>query len=114
MEKIVRKIKLPVEAGRKFAREGLLYEAAYRYGQAAAMINTLYNLHASGAIVIDDVTQGVLAPLRQRLLLMAESLAISGGNGRHHHKIGASESDAKRSLFRVLDMLFEDIQGIGV
>lgn len=112
MEKSVRQIKLLVEAGRKYASEGLLYEAAYRYGQAATIINTLYSLHASGTIVIDSATQSVLAPLRQKLMLMVESLTIAAGNGRHH-KMGSKESVAKQSLLRVLDLLVEDVQGIG-
>jgi hypothetical protein len=105
----LRLIKQAIAAGRKYSREGLLYEAAYRYGQAAAMIAMLYAQHAAGEIVIDELTQSILAPLRQRLELMVESLARSAGNG--HHKMGSRESGARESLLRVIEMLIEDVRG---
>jgi hypothetical protein len=108
MEEIFKLIRGAVEAGRRFAKEGLPYEAAYRYGQAAAMIAMLYTQHESGFVVLDDVTQSVLAPLREKLEVMVESLSRSSGNGRH--KLSSKESDAKRSLHDVIGMLVEDVR----
>lgn len=109
MEQIVRLIRGTVEAGRRFAKDGLLYEAAYRYGQAAAMIAMLYAQHSAGLIVLDDVAQSILVPLHQKLELMVESLSKSAGNGRH--KLGSEESDARRSLHGVIGMLMDDVRG---
>ncbi len=99
------------EAGREFAKKGLLYEAAYRYGQAAAMIRLLYAQHADGVIVLDDATQALLAPILQKLDLMAESLSVSAGNGKKA-KLGEN-SAAREHLWNVIGMLLEDIRSMG-
>lgn len=110
MEDIVRIVRQAVESARRLAKDGLLYEAAYRCGQASAMIGMLYALHADGIVSLDEEAQGALARLRQRLERLADSLAITAGNGRH--KMGSAESAAKKGLRRVVEMLREDVQAV--
>lgn len=106
METILLMIGKTIEIGRRFGKEELLYEAAYKYGQAVAMISMLYAQHAAGIIRLDDKLQSMLAPMHQKLELIVESLSRSAGNG---HKLGARKSEARKSLLGVIEMLREEV-----
>ena len=98
-------------SGRSYAKRGLLYEAAYRYGQAVAMISMLYLLHGEEILALGPEEQQYLAGLNEQLAVLTLSLSRSAGNGRH--KMGGVDSDskekAKESLVRVIGMLEKDI-----
>lgn len=111
MEEAMRLISRTAQSGRSFAKRGLLYEAAYRYGQAAAMMGMLYVLHGQDLLKLAPAVQEGLARLHEKVAILAASLGHSAGNGRH--KMGSADSDARESLIRTIGMLQEDLQSLG-
>jgi len=110
MDQIIHNIRIIIDAGRRYAKQGLLYEAAYKYGQAAALISMLYALHTSGELKLDPAIQSFLAIWHQKLEMQVQSLSHSAGNG-HYTKMGAKAHSPKESLHNVIHMLLEDVQG---
>lgn len=110
MDEAIKQIRRIIESGRAFSKRGLLYEGAYRYGQASALINQLYMLHGKELLKLEPAAQQFLARLHEQTAILAESLGRSAGNGRH--KIGDANADARESLHSVLVMLQDDIEGI--
>ena len=108
MNELMKMVRELVESGRKYARSGLLYEAAYRYGQAVAAINTVYLLHSSDVLKLSDDVQRSLAQMREKLVIMADGLQRSAGNGKH--KLSGPAASARESLHRVIDMLQKDLR----
>lgn len=108
MKEAIRLLGQIVDSGRSYAKRGLLYEAAYRYGQAVAMINMLYILHQEEVLKLSASEQSVMAQLHEKLDVMSISLGKSAGNG--HHKLSGAESDAKQSLLEVMSLLREDLE----
>jgi hypothetical protein len=91
---------------KKFTKNGLLYEAAYKYGQIAAMLNLIYMQHADSIIALSDEQQAQLARARQTAELMVESLSQISGNG---HGTLSGKHSPRHALKAVLEMLKEDI-----
>jgi len=111
MQTVIRLILQTFMAGKRYARNGLLYEAAYHYGQTLAMIKVVYLLHGEEVLKLSHHDQQKLAELHASMETLAMSLRISAGNGRH--KMGSAESEAKESLLRVIEMLEEDLRLLG-
>lgn len=109
MKEAIKLISRLVDSGRSYAKRGLLYEAAYRYGQALAAMNVLYTLHSEEVVHLDPAVQSFLAQTQEKLVALSMSLERSAGNGRH--KIGDANADAKQSLLRVIEVLHEDLEG---
>lgn len=106
MKEILRVIGVIFSAGQKYAKNGLLYEAAYKYGQAVAMLNLLYLQHTSSVIKLTEAEQAALSGMRQKLEAMVISLSHSAGNGKHHMSGAAKPID---ELHSVLETLTEDV-----
>lgn len=106
MKEIMKLIGAIFGAGQKYAKGGLLYEAAYKYGQAVAMMNLLYLQHTSGVIELTKAEQAALSGMRQKLETMVVSLNHSAGNGKHHLSGATKPSDA---LHSVLGNLTDDV-----
>lgn len=106
MDDVIKFLWSMFRVAKKFAKNGLLYEAAYKYGQIVAMLNLLYMQHAAGIISLSDEQQGQLARGRQNAELMVEALIRSAGNG--HHGLSGKQSH-RTELRAVLEMLKEDI-----
>src|SRR4029077_13841925 len=108
MEEAMKLIARMAASGRAYGRRGLLYEAAYRYGQCVSMLNMLYLLHSQEVIKLPPAIQNELARLHEKVAALSMSLGRSAGNGRH--KLGDADSDSKESLIRVVAILEEDLQ----
>ncbi len=106
MKEILKLIGVIFSAGQRYAKSGLLYEAAYKYGQAVAMMNLLYLQHTSGIIELTKAEQAALSGMRQKLEAMVISLNHSAGNGRH--KLSGAQDPAD-ALHSVLETLTEDV-----
>lgn len=109
MEETAKRLQQLVESGRRYGRAGLLYEASYRYGQAAAVIQTLYELHASGVFELPEQYQSYLARMHQKLAALSDSLSASAGNGRYKMSGKREDARAREGLMNVLEMLREDL-----
>jgi hypothetical protein len=109
MEKLIRRLNNLVSTGKRYSKQGLLYEAAYRFGQAAVVIQAIYDLYADGVLELPEAAQAELAQMQQKLVLLSESMVASGGNGKHKMSGPAEDSRAKEGLQNVLEMLREDL-----
>lgn len=108
MKEAVRLIRQLTDSGKSFAKRGLLYEAAYRYGQALSAMNMLYILHSEEIVHLNPAMQSFLAQTQEKLAILSQSLGKAAGNG--HHKMGDANSDARESLLRVIELLREDLE----
>jgi hypothetical protein len=108
MDEVIQFVKNLMASAESFAKRGLFYEAAYRYGQATMVMNTLYLLHSEEVVNLDAVVQSVLARLHQRIAVLSLRLEKAAGNG--HHRLGDRNSSARESLLRVVEMLKEDLE----
>ena len=109
MEELTKRLQSLVESGRAYSRKGLLYEAAYRYGQAVVVIQTIYDFHNTGLVQLPDAFQAYLAQMHQKLTALSDSLQHSAGNGRHKLSGKKADDRAREGLHNVLQMLREDL-----
>jgi hypothetical protein len=110
MDEAIKQIDHLIQSGKSFAKRGLLYEAAYRYGQALMAMNMIYILHIKEVLRLSEAEQSDLTQRRLMLATLSLNLNRAAGNGHGHRRMGDADSDAKKSLFHVIEMLNEDIQ----
>lgn len=109
MEMLAKRLQGLIEAGRHYGKQGLLYEAAYRYGQAVAVIQTIYDLHTTESLDLPEAFQAYLAEMQQKLVILSQSLSNSAGNGKHKLSGKKEDDRAREGLHNVLQMLREDL-----
>lgn len=109
MEELAKQLEELAKSGRRYGRNGLLIEAAYRYGQASAVIQAMYTLHENRTIELSREYQAYLAQMHEKLSILAESPTRSAGNGRHKMSGKREDARAREGLLNVLALLCEDL-----